>query len=136
MLGLYYRIWTDCIQRLKLQPANKLNWPIKSMVIMSMAMTFNLVLLMSILQRNVLGNYFYKLDLAFLLRYASNVISFVVLFLLPCVLVNYILIFRNSRYNKLLSQYPYYNGKLFISYFLISIFLPIVLLWIGIIFFR
>lgn len=136
MLGLYYRIWGDCITRLKLQPANKHNWEIKSMIIISMAMTFNFVLLMTILQKSVLGYYFYKINIPFLPRYANNVVSFVILFLLPCVILNYLLIFKNKRYSKLLKRYPYYNGKLFVTYFLISMLLPIVLLWIGIIFFR
>jgi hypothetical protein len=136
MLGLYYRIWTDCITRLKLQPANKYDWPRKSMFIMSIAMTFNFALLMSILQRPILGYYFYKLDIPFLSRYVNNVVSFVILFVMPCVIVNYLLIFRNKRYDKLLKRYPYYNGKLIVTYFLISMFLPIVLLAIGMIFLR
>ncbi len=136
MIGLYYRIWVDCITRGKLQPANKRNWAVGSMIFMSMSMAFNLVLFMIILQEYVVGNYFYKLNFSFLPTYINNLFSYILLFLLPCVWINYLLIFRNKRYEKLLQRYPYYKGKLFISYFLFSMLLPILLMWIGILFFR
>lgn len=136
MLGLYYRIWVDCIKRGKSLPANKNNWRVASMLFMSMAMIFNLVLFMVVLQSGLLGYYFYKLEISFLSKYLSNVVSFIVLFVLPVVILNYLLIFRKERYKILIKKYPYYNGKLFITYLLISLLLPVVLLWVGIIFFR
>lgn len=132
-MNLYYKIWVDGITRLRSLPKNKKNWQLKSMTAMSLAMTFNFALFMSILQRNVLGYYFYKLDLTFLPEREGNAVSFIALFLLPCIVINYLLIFRKKRFEKLLEEYPYYNGKLFLVYFLISIFHPIILLWIGII---
>ena len=43
-MKLYYRIWVDCITRLRSIEANKVNWQIKGIVMMSTAMTFNFVL--------------------------------------------------------------------------------------------
>jgi len=106
------------------------------MIFMSMAMTFNYVLIMLLLQKYLSILSFYELKIPGLPPYASNVISFVILFISPCIIVNYLLIFRNKRYERLLKKYPYYQGKLFLGYFLISMLLPIILLWIGIIFFR
>lgn len=136
MLGIYYRIWVDFITRVKLQPTNKKNWKLRSLLIMSIAMTFNLILVMIFLQKCILGNYFYKLNIPFLPIYINNVFSFLALFLLPCFVFNYLLIFRNNRYERLVNEYPNYKGKLFLIYFLISMLLPILLLWMGIIFFR
>jgi hypothetical protein len=131
-MGIYYRIWVDSITRLRSRESNKDNWQIKGMITMSVAMTFNFILLMAILQRNILGCYFYKLSIPFLSNIEDNVLTILVLFFLPCVLINYLLIFRGKKYEKLLGKYPYYNGKLFLGYFLVSLFLPIILLWIGI----
>jgi hypothetical protein len=136
MLGIYYRIWVDCIKRGKSQPPNKYNWPIASMIFMSSAMVLNFALVMVILERNVLGHSFYSIRFPLLSQYLNNAVSFFILFVLPVIIINYLLIFRKKRYKKLLKRYPYYNGKLFITYFLVSILTPIVLLWIGIIFFR
>ena len=133
MLGFYYRIWVDCITRGKSQPANRHNWASGSMLFMSTAMTLNFALVMTLLQRHVLGYYFYKVNFPHLPKYASNVISFLLLYILPVVAINCLLIFRNKRYKKLMKKYPYYNGKLFISYFTVSLLIPFVLVVIGLI---
>jgi hypothetical protein len=132
MLGLYYRIWVDVIKRARSRPENQENWPVGTMIFMSISMTLNLLLVMTILQKHILGSYFYYIELNFLPKYLSNVISFTVLFILPCVSINYFLIFYRHRYEKLLKKYPDKNGKLFLTYFLISMFLPLVLLIVGI----
>jgi len=131
-MGLYYRIWVDFIVRLRSKEINKNNWKSKSLIFMTISMTFNLALLMSILQKHILSYYFYKLEIPFLSNYENNIITILVLFISPCFIVNYLLIFRGKRYEKLLERYPYCNGRLFVAYFSISMFLPIILMWISI----
>lgn len=135
MIGLYYRIWVDCIKRAKSQPNTRRDWAVGSMIFMSIAMTSNFALFMAILQRHVIKRYFYKVHFSFLSGTLNTLFTYVFLFIVPCVLLNYLLILRNKRYERLLEKYPYYDGKLFVSYFLISLLLPVVLLWIAIFFF-
>ena len=130
MLGLYYRIWVDCITRAKSRPANKKNWPQGTMFYMSISMAFNLLLMMVILQQYVLGYFFYTIDISWLPRQADDLFNFILLYMLPCVALNYLLIFRNKRYEKLQQKYPYHNGNLFIIYFVSSISVPVILVWI------
>lgn len=129
-MRLYYLIWVDCIRKVRSQKPNKEDWQLKTMLMMSMAMTFNLALIMSILQKKILGYSFYSLQISFIPKYMSNVFSFVMLFIVPCILINYLLIMRNKRYESLLNKYPDQNGKLFMTYFLISVFVPVILIWI------
>lgn len=136
MLGLYYRIWVDFIIRAKKNPANNGNWQQGSMIFMTLAMSSNFILIMTILERHVLKRTVYTLNFSFLPERANSVLSYIFLFILPCWIMNYLLIFRNKRYLKLLERYPYKNGKLAISYFVISLMLPIILLLIGFMFFR
>jgi hypothetical protein len=137
MLGLYYRIWVDCIQRAKRQASNNQeSWQTITMLFMTLSMSANFILIMTILEKSVFQTYFYKIDLSFLPTRINNVLGYLFLFILPCALINYLLIFRKKRYQKLLVKYPYYNGNLFLAYFLISMLLPIILLWVGIIFFK
>jgi hypothetical protein len=131
-MGIYYRIWMDLITRLWLKESTKNNWQLKSMISMSIAMTFNFVLLMIILQRQVLGYYFYELNISFLSSFENYIFTMLFLYASPCIIVNYLLIFRGKRYQRLLEKYPHYNGKLFLIYFLASLFLPHILMWIGI----
>lgn len=132
MLGLYYMTWVDVIKRAKSQPQNKYTWPQVTMILMSTAMTMNFSLLMTIFERHILGKHFYKIDLPELPERIDNLVSFSILFVLPCLIANYLLIFHNRRYEKILTKYKYRNGKLFLSYFLVSMFLPIILLIVGV----
>lgn len=134
MLGIYYRIWVDLIVKARSIPENKHAWALPCMIFMSLSMMLNFMLIMIIIQKSIFGYYFYKIELTFLPDYINNIISGVILFLFPVVFINYILIFYNFRYLKLQKKYPYYNGKLFISYFSISMLLPLVLLFGAIIF--
>jgi hypothetical protein len=136
MLGIYYRIWVDCIKRGKSQPANKQNWAAVSMILMTISMAFNLALIMIVLQQYAFGYFFYTINMDFLPRQVNYLFNFIILFVAPCVGLNYVLIFRNKRYEKLLNKYPYYNGKLFVIYLAISLFVPVILLGIKVIFFQ
>jgi len=136
MIGLYNRIWVDCIIRARLQEKNRHNWKSVTFIFMTLAMTFNFVLIMTILEKFVLRIYFYKIDFPYLPTRVNNILSYLFLFILPCGIVNYLLIFKNRRYEKLVKKYPYCNGRLFITYFAISMMLPIVLLLGVMIFFR
>jgi len=135
LVGIYYKIWVDCILRLRSQKQNKDTWVGKSLFMMSIAMTLNFILLMAFLQRHVLGCYFYKLDIPSMSDRYNDVLSIFVLFALPVVVVNWLLIFRKKRLKKLVKKYrySYCNGKLVGTYLLISLFLPVVLLVIYII---
>ncbi|WP_026770576.1 hypothetical protein [Asinibacterium sp. OR53] len=136
MFDLFYKIWMDCIRRAKQQSANKESWQLGTMIFMTLAMSANFILAMTVLEKLVFKKYFYKIDLPFLPTRINNLLAYLLLFILPCIIANYLLIFRKKRYEKLLPRYKYYNGKVFLTYFLISMFLPIVLLWVGIIFFK
>jgi len=135
-MKLYYRIWVDCISRLRSIDINKNNWKLTSMFAMSVAMTFNFVLFMSVFQKEVLGYYFYEFNIPNFTGYENYISTILVLYFLPCIIINYLLILHGKRYEKLLEKYPYKNGKLFATYFTISLFLPIILIFIGIFLFR
>ena len=48
-------------------------------------------------------------------------LSFFISYLLPILAVNYLLIFRNNRYEELLELYKPHNGMFFIRYFIGSL---------------
>lgn len=135
-MGLYYRIWVDLITKATSIPENKDRWKLFSMIFMSISMMLNVMLGMTILQKHLLGKYFYHIEFSFFPKYLNNVVSGLLLFALPCVLINYFLIFFNDRYKKLVQKYPYYQGKLFMAYFSVSMFLPLVLLFGAMILYR
>ena len=139
-MNIYYKIWVDCILRLRSQEQNKDTWKEKSMLMMTIAMTVNFMFFMTIFERHILGYSFYEFHISSPnivsdVKRVNDVLNILVLFVLPCFVVNFLLIFRKKRLKKLIRKYkyPYYNGKLFLTYFLISLFLPLVLIFTGII---
>ena len=130
MIGFYYRVWVDCIKRLRAQPTNRHDWRAKSMFAMTFAMAFGLVFIMTILDKLAFKTTFYKLNFTFLPDIVDNVLEYIFLFIFPCALINHLLIFRKQRYKKLLEKYPYYNGKLFIAFLITSLMVPLVALWV------
>lgn len=132
-MSLYYKIWADGIIKLRSRPQNAGLWKFFAMTFMAMAMAINLMVIMAILQRNILHRTFYELSFdIFKGTILDALVSFFLLFLLPPLLINYLLIFRRNRYERIIKKgYKYYNGNLFVGYFLGSLFLPFVLLFIG-----
>jgi hypothetical protein len=131
-MKLFYTIWTDGIIRITQFPKNKDDWKFKILLIMTMAMAFNIALFMAILERNILHSNFYNINLDFIpeehIRYS---LEFFILYVLAPLLINYFLIFHKNRYEKIIQKYKYYNGKLYAAYFVSSFFLPLVLLFLG-----
>ena len=139
-MNIYYKIWVDCILRMRSQKQNKETWMEWSMFSMTTAMTVNLLFFMTIFERHILGFPFYEFNIASPnaaseIEGMNGVLNILVLFVLPCFVVNFLLICRKKKLKKLIRKYkyPYYDGKLFYAYFLISLFLPLVLIFIGII---
>lgn len=131
-MNIYYKIWVDCITKARSIPANKNNWKQFSMVFMSMVMAINFAMIMAIVQRNILQFSFYDLRIdVFPGRKLDAFISFFVLYLLPMLIINYYLIFKNNNYEILLVKYKSHDGKLFIGYFVTSLAIPLLVLIIS-----
>lgn len=132
-MNLYYKIWADGIVKLRSRPQNAGLWKFFAMTFMSMAMALNLIVIMAIIQRNILHKTFYELNIdIFKGTKIDAFVSFFILFFLPPLLLNYLLIFIGNRYEKIIKRgYKYYNGKLFVGYFLGSIVLPFFLLFVA-----
>ncbi len=137
-MSLYYKIWADGLLKLRSRPQNSGLWKFYAMIYMSMAMAFNIIVIMVILQRHVLHTNFYYLKFdVFPGTKLDAFAKFFILFLLPPLFLNYMLIFRGERYEKIIrSGYKYYNGKLFAGYFVTSLVLPFFLLFVEFIFSR
>jgi len=131
-MNIYYKIWVDCISKVRSMPANKSNWKRFTLGFMTITMAINFACIMSVLQRNILGNYFYHFEVDFFPgTKLDSLISGFVLFVLPNLVLNYFLIFRNNRYEILLEKYKSHNGKLFFLYFFTSLALPLLVLIIS-----
>lgn len=127
-MNIYYKIWVDCILKAQSIPANKNNWKRFTYGFMTITMAINFACIMSLFQKTI-GVYFYHFEVdVFPGTNLDALVSGFTLFVLPMLLLNYFLIFRNRRYEELLKKYKSYNGKLFFTYFFISLAIPLLVL--------
>jgi hypothetical protein len=130
---MYYTVWTDCIVQIQTVPANKKSWKSKAMVIMTMPMGVSFTFVMAIIQSPSFGlPSFYDLDLdIFPSHNLNSAISGFILFYLPFVLLNYFLIFRKKKYEKIIKEYSFHHGKYFLIFLLTGMFVPIIILVVS-----
>ena len=128
---LYYRIWVDCITKATSIPANKDNWKFLTMVFMTIAMALDIALILSIVQLHIIGHTFYDIKFnIFPGEKLNSALSFLSLFFLIPLILNYLLIFRNSRYEMLLKKYKSGNGNLFSIFFFGSMLASVIYSWV------
>ena len=117
--------------RLKSQPENKNNWLALSTVFMPVNMAFDLLFLMMAYQKYFLGYFFYELEIPGIIPEVGKPLSFAVRYVGPPLLLNYVLVLRNNRYERLMQKYEYHEGKLFVAYMAIALFVPLVSLLLA-----
>ena len=128
----YYELWVDIILNFKRKNNSSPKWKIYPIIFMNMAMALNLAFIIAIIQRNIIGINFYHFEVdIFPGKNLDAFITFFVLFLLPNLILNYFLIFRNNRYEMLVIKYKYHEGILFNRYFIATLVIPIALIIIG-----
>jgi hypothetical protein len=132
-MRLFYLIWVDIILRVKSQPVNKNDWQLKSLAYMTVAMALDFFFIITYIEV-ILGYNFYDFKIPIIPQEIGDPISFVILFVGPPLLLNYMLIFRNQRYKKLIRKYKYHEGKLGVTFILLAVFVPVIAIGLGIVF--
>jgi hypothetical protein len=110
----------------------KEDWKWMVQIYMTITMALNLMFLLAILQRNIFNFSFYDIEInLFPVKILNDLLSGFILFFLPPLLINYLLIFKNKKYLDLIEKYKSENGNYFFRYFFTSLFLPLVVLIIA-----
>lgn len=130
-MSLYYRIWVDAIVAQKEKKSSSSGWKLSSIVQMSALQGVNLFTFL--LWMKVLINHnlllFFPVNI-FSARPLNGFISVLITLFIPFVILNYLLIFTNNRYEMLITEYDNQGGKLFKKYALISLgilFIPLII---------
>ena len=130
-MSLYYRIWVDAIVAQKEKKSSAAGWKLSTIVQMSALQGVNLFTFL--LWMKVLINHnlllFFPVNI-FNERSLNGFISVLITLFIPFVILNYLLIFTNNRYEMLIMKYDNQGGKLFKKYALISLgilFVPLII---------
>jgi hypothetical protein len=122
MLSLYYRIWVDAITYQKKKQKKEDGWELLTIISISILQGLNLLAILFVFRWLTHRQMPIMLPMRIFHMSAFNgFCSVVLIFFLPFILLNYLLIFYNQRYQKLLSIYPNKNGKLYRNYLIVTV---------------
>ena len=120
MTNIYYEIWADAIRTTKKMDSDQ--WKVATLIPMSVLQGVNLLAILFLL-RGILGR---QWPLFVPVKIFNDVImndavSILLTFIVPFVIFNYLLIFSNDRYQRIIRFYKGMNGRLYKLYILISL---------------
>jgi hypothetical protein len=120
MTNIYYEIWADAIRTTKKMDSDQ--WKVATLIPMSVLQGVNLLAILFLL-RGILGR---QWPLFVPVKIFNDVImndavSILLTFIVPFVIFNYLLIFSNDRYQRIIRFYKGMNARLYKLYILISL---------------
>lgn len=135
MMSIYYKIWVDAIMYEKSKHGHLRNWKVYTLVPISIIQGVNLLVICIIIGFTIgkFPDIFLDFDV-FPGKMLDSFLSGIITLFLPFLIINYVLIFHRKRYEILLTNYQHRNGKLYLSYFIVSMSLFILPLIFGKIF--
>lgn len=135
MLSMYYKIWADAIFFEQSKKGRQKSWKLISIISISVLQGINLLTLFLLIR--VLSHKKYPVLFpmhAFNLSGLNTFLSVILTYFVPFVLLNYLLVFYNNRYEYLIRIYGDKKGKLYRSYALVTIGIIVIPLLLKIIF--
>lgn len=122
MLSAYYKIWVDAILFAKSNKAESQSWKVFTMIQISILQGLNLATLLLLIR--AFSNRKFRVVLPvgiFNVTIVDVAISLLLTFFLPFVILNYLLIFSNDRYNQLINTYKSTSRKWYLWYAAITL---------------
>lgn len=120
MTNIYYEIWADAIRATKKMDSDQ--WKVATLIPMSILNGVDLLAILFLL-KGILGR---QWPLFVPVKIFDDVIlndavSVVLTFIVPFVMLNYLLIFSNDRYQRIIRFHRGMNGRLYKFYILVSL---------------
>lgn len=129
MLKTYYLICVDAI--VKAKKIDKRNWKFATIMYLSTFLSLFFMSLIIILEKFLPNDFNYSIFTKSQLNDMIYVkIQAILLFFVPMLLINYLLIFFNNRYEILMLKYKHSNGNYITGFMLSSIALVIICIFI------
>lgn len=122
MLSTYYKIWVDAIVQERAKKGDQGNWKAFTIIPMSLLQGINLLTLLFVVRIITHRGIPIVLSLNIFRERALNTFfAGIFTFFIPFLILNYLLVFYNERYQQLTKTYAASNGKLYRKYFFITV---------------
>lgn len=116
----YYSLWADAIGFEKAKHGHIRNWKLYVIIGITFCQGLNIATVLLLLSNWVNTSFFLPINIFPGQMIDGALSGIITLFLLP-MLLNYFLVIRSGRYEKIVRYYPFRKGKLYIRYFLLSL---------------
>lgn len=121
-LSVYYKIWVDAIQYTKSNKAEGKSWKLFTIIPISILQGINFVTILLWIRAFSNRKFTVILPVSIFSAIPLNTfISIILTFFLPFVILNYLLIFNNKRYDILMKMYNPRNGKRYFWYIALTL---------------
>jgi hypothetical protein len=135
MLNTYYKIWVDAIVLERSKKGEQGSWKAFTIIPISILQGINLLTLIFLIRILTHKGIPVVLSLNIFRERAINTFfGGALIFFIPFLILNYLLVFYNQRYESLVKIYRDSNGKLYRNYFLWSVGIIVIPLVIKLIF--
>jgi hypothetical protein len=121
MFNWYYILWSDAINFTRSKAKFISVWKLHTLGFISFFMAINLMVI-SMIFKIELNTHFITLISS---KALSHFLGFMVVFFLPPLILNYVLIFSKNQWERVRKDYKHYDGKVYKMYFILSIVLPV-----------
>ncbi len=121
MLNWYYILWSDAINFTRSKAMFIGIWKLHTLGFISFFMAINLMVISMILKIEI-NTHFMTLIKS---KALSHFLGFMVVFFLPPLILNYLLIFSKNQWDMVRKNYKHYDGKVYKMYFILSIVIPV-----------
>lgn len=124
-MNLFYAVWSDAINYERIKNDGEGHWKSFTFSYMSVFTSFNIMSLYSAILFFTGYNFAQKssqLLSAYFNELLSDALWAIVVLFIPSMLINYFFVFYKRKYEYILSNYKFRNGRLLMSYILLTVF--------------
>ena len=123
--NIYYNLWADAINYERLKNGGENHWKIFTFTYMSILFSLNITALLSSILfftgYEITSQYRNQLEVYFSSEVLANVFWSLTVLHIPSVIITYFGVFYKKKYEYILSNYKFKNGKWLLIYYLLTV---------------
>lgn len=125
MKKIFYMLWSDAINYERIKNGGESHWKLFTFVYMSIFLSLNILSLLSAVLYftgyDILSKIITKLQSVLSSEFLVNLLWTTLVLFIPSVIINYFLVFHKNKYEYILANYKFKNGKILLIYFCLTV---------------
>ncbi len=125
-MNIYYALWADAINYERIKNGGAEHWKVFTFCYMSILLSFNIIACFSAILFFTGYNIAWEIKqylMFFQSKLLTNALWAIVALFIPSMVVTYFFVFHKKKYEYILSNYKFRNGRLLLIYFILTVIL-------------